>query len=85
MDHRTAVNLSHEHPGVRRASARWARRGFSLMEMLIVIVVLGILVLIVAPRIGSTTANREVSGATEAFASIFRQARASAVQQRQTV
>lgn len=64
---------------------RRARCGFSLMEMLIVIVVLGILLLVLAPRVGPTTANREVAGATQAFASIFRQARASAVQQRQTV
>lgn len=61
------------------------RAGFSLMEMLIVIVVIGILLTILVPRVGPTTARREVSGATEAFASIFRQARASAVQQRQTV
>jgi type II secretory pathway pseudopilin PulG len=55
------------------------------MEMLIVVVVVGILLLILVPRVGPTTARREVAGATEAFASIFRQARASAVQQRQAV
>ncbi len=55
------------------------------MELLIVITVVGILILILVPRIGPTTARREVNGAAEAFASIFRQARASAVQQRQTV
>jgi type II secretory pathway pseudopilin PulG len=55
------------------------------MEMLIVVVVLGILMLILVPRVGPTTARREVSGATEAFASLFRQARASSVQMRQPV
>lgn len=74
-----------EHRSARDANMRRARRGFSLMELLIVIVVLGILVLVLAPRVGPTTARREVTGATEAFASIFRQGRASAVQMRQTV
>jgi type IV fimbrial biogenesis protein FimT len=71
--------------GTTGSPARRARTGFSLMEMLIVIVVIGLLLLIVAPRIGPTTARREVSGAAEAFSSIFRQARASAVQMRQPV
>jgi prepilin-type N-terminal cleavage/methylation domain-containing protein len=67
------------------APAPRVRAGFSLMEMLIVIVVVGLLLLILVPRIGPTTARREVNGAAEAFASIFRQGRASAVQMRQTV
>lgn len=64
---------------------RRARGGFTMMEILIVVVIMGILLLVLVPRVGPTTARREVTGATEAFASIFRQARASAVQQRQVV
>ena len=56
-----------------------------MMELLIVVVVMGILLLVLVPRVGPTTARRDVTGATEAFASIFRQARSSAVQQRQVV
>jgi prepilin-type N-terminal cleavage/methylation domain-containing protein len=77
-----AIRFDGTHARVR---ASRARDGFSLMELLIVIVVVGILVLVLVPRVGPTTARREVTGATEAFASIFRQARASAVQQRQTM
>ncbi len=85
MKHPLLVAIGGGHPRARGASMRRARFGFSLMEMLVVIVVVGILILILVPQIGPATARREVTGATEAFASIFRQGRASAVQQRQPV
>ena len=85
MKYPETMSVAGGHDGARGASARRARVGFSLMELLIVITIVGILILVLVPRIGPTTARREVHGAAEAFASMFRQARASAVQQRQTV
>ena len=53
-------------PSARGALTRRARAGFSLMELLIVVVIMGILLLVLVPRVGPTTARRDVTGATEA-------------------
>jgi prepilin-type N-terminal cleavage/methylation domain-containing protein len=58
-------------------------RAVTLVEMLVVVSVIGILMLLVTPRIGPTTARRDVNGATESFAALFREARAGAIQRRQ--
>jgi prepilin-type N-terminal cleavage/methylation domain-containing protein len=56
--------------------------GFSLVEALIVIVILGILVLLVAPRIEPVIAARSVSGARSGFSNLYSRARIAAVQAR---
>ena len=58
--------------------------GFSLVEALIVIVILGVLVLVVAPRIGPIIAARNVSGARAGFSNLYSRARIAAVQARRS-
>ena len=69
---------------LRSAAKRQAagRRGFSLMELLIVVVVIGILLAVTAPRIGAMLSRRSVVGATAGFEALFRRARATAIQNR---
>ena len=57
-------------------------RGFSLLELLLVVVVIGILLAMVAPRIATALSRRSVVGATAGFESLFRRARATAIQSR---
>lgn len=78
-----ATGTRRRHLPRQRSAA--ARRGFTLLEMLMVVVVIGLLIMMSAPRIAVAAAQRDVSGAHEAFASMFRQARASAMQTRQQV
>lgn len=59
-----------------------SRRGFTLMELLLVVVVIGILLAVTAPGIGAALARRNVRGATAGFESLFRRARATAIGQR---
>lgn len=59
-----------------------SRRGFTLTELLLVIVVIGILLAITAPRIATAMARRNVTGATAGMDALFRRARASAIQTR---
>lgn len=63
----------------RRAGTR---RGFTLMELLLVVVVIGILLAMTAPGIAAALARRNVRGATAGFESLFRRARATAIGQR---
>lgn len=69
---------------MQRVTSRVAgtRRGFTLMELLLVVVVIGILLAITAPSISAALARRNVRGATAGFESLFRRAKATAVGQR---
>jgi len=58
--------------------------GFSLVEALIVVVIMGILTLMIAPRIEPLVAGRGVSGARAGFTNLYNLARMSAVQSRGT-
>ncbi|MES2124187.1 MAG: GspH/FimT family pseudopilin [Gemmatimonadota bacterium] len=60
----------------------WSRQGFTLTELLLVIVVIGILLAITAPRIATAMARRNVTGATAGMEALLRRARASAIQTR---
>ena len=68
-----------QRPRVRVAGPR---RGFSLTELLLVVVVIGILLAMTAPRIASALARRSVVGAATGFESLFRRAKATAIQSR---
>lgn len=59
-----------------------ARRGFTLLELLMVVGILGILVAATVPRIAAVLARRSVSGATGGFEALVRRARATAIQTR---
>jgi Tfp pilus assembly protein FimT len=55
------------------------------VEALIVIVILGILSMYVAPRIGTALERRSLSGAREGFAALYASGRMAAVQSRARV
>ena len=62
---------------------RWrSTRGFSLVEALVVVVILGVLTLIFAPRLEPLAAGRGVKGARAGFVNLFNLARVYAVQLR---
>lgn len=64
---------------------RWrSTRGFSLVEALVVVVILGVLTLIFAPRLEPLAAGRGVNGAKASFISLYKLARSYAVQLRGT-
>ena len=56
--------------------------GFSLVEALIVVVILGILVLLAAPRFEPIMASRQVSAAKADFTQLYYRARMAAIQSR---
>ena len=58
------------------------RSGFTLLELLLVVVLMGIILAMTAPRIGAAAARRGVVGATTGFEALFRRARATAIQTR---
>ena len=58
--------------------------GFSLVEALIVVVILGILTLLVVPRFDPVLANRNVKSARQSFTGLYNRARMAAVQNRVT-
>ncbi|HEY9383387.1 MAG TPA: GspH/FimT family pseudopilin [Gemmatimonadales bacterium] len=56
--------------------------GFSLVEAMVVVVILGVLALIFAPRLEPLTAGRAVNGARAGFTNLYNLARTYAVQSR---
>jgi prepilin-type N-terminal cleavage/methylation domain-containing protein len=60
------------------------KAGFSLIEALIVVVIMGLLLALVTPRIRDTTLTTEVRNARAAVANLYARARMVAVQQRKT-
>lgn len=64
-------------------TSRFGRRsGFSLVEMLMAVALLGLLLAIAAPRIADAGARRNVKGARAAIASTYARARIHALQAR---
>lgn len=61
------------------------RRGFTLIEMLIVITIVGVLLAVLVPRYGKIAAGMNVHSAKQEIASMLSQARATAVQSDRTV
>jgi prepilin-type N-terminal cleavage/methylation domain-containing protein len=59
-----------------------SRVGFSLLEVMIAITILGLLIAIGAPRIRETMIRVEVKGARAALANLYARARVTALQQR---
>lgn len=60
-----------------------SRGGFTLIETLLAVVILGMLLAIVAPRIGDAMVRRDVRNARVALVSLFQQARLVAIQRGQ--
>jgi len=60
-------------------------RGFTLVEILVVITIVGILLSVVVPRYGSVAAAMRVHSAKQEMASMLTQARATAIQTDRTV
>ena len=68
-----------------RATYECKRRstdGFSLVEAMIVVVIIGVLTLIIAPRIEPIMASRSVASARAGFSNLYSRARIAAVQTR---
>lgn len=61
------------------------RNGFTLIEVLIVITIVGILLAVVVPRYGSISAAMNVHSAKQEMATLLAQGRATAIQTDQTV
>ncbi len=60
-----------------------SRGGFTLIETLLAVVILGMLLAIVAPRIGDAMVRRDVRNTRVALASLYQQARLAAIQRGQ--
>ena len=60
-------------------------RGFTLVEILVVITIVGILLSVVVPRYGSVAAAMRVHSAKQEMSSMLTQARATAIQTDRTV
>jgi prepilin-type N-terminal cleavage/methylation domain-containing protein len=56
------------------------RRGFTLVETLLVIVIMGLVVGLAIPRMSSGTARRNLRGSRNTIASLYTQARVTAMQ-----
>ncbi len=60
-------------------------RGYSLLELLIVLVIVGVLAAAAVPGMGKWIAKRELDGAARSMLSQFQQARSEAIQRNQSV
>lgn len=63
-----------------RQEERVSRRGFTLIEILVVVVIMGLMVLIAFPRLRDQIVRSDVRGAASRVASTYAQARATAIQ-----
>jgi general secretion pathway protein H len=62
-----------------RSSSRSAQAGFSLVEMLVVLVILGVMAAIAGPALRDPSGRRELDRAAADIAALFREARAEAL------
>lgn len=72
-------------PNMRPRSTRSQLGGFSLVETLVVVTMLGILMLMVIPRVERSLARVNIVAARVGFSSFFLRARNSAIQSRKPV
>jgi len=63
-------------------TAQRSRSGFSLVEAMIVVAIMGILVLLIMPRFDPVLSGRHVKAAKASFSSLYQRARMAAVQSR---
>ena len=75
-----AAHLPDPKPGQARV-----RRGFTLIEALVVIVLLGVLALVTLPRVGREIAHARVNRAAAAIAGELEQAQTMAARQRKPI
>jgi prepilin-type N-terminal cleavage/methylation domain-containing protein len=62
--------------------SRRARAGFSLVEMMVVVAIIGILTLMALPRIDTALSRRDVAAAKSGLANLFLRAKVAAVSNR---
>ena len=74
-----------ESTSVRRLTLRRSRRGFTLPEILIVIVMISVLALVAIPRFANANAKRHMESARMRVAASIATARAAAIQKGETV
>jgi prepilin-type N-terminal cleavage/methylation domain-containing protein len=73
------------HPGVQRLTRSSSRRGFTLPEILIVIVMISVLALVAIPRFATANAKRHMESARMRVAASIATARAAAIQKGEKV
>ncbi|PIE67749.1 MAG: type II secretion system protein GspH [Deltaproteobacteria bacterium] len=61
------------------AQEEWTRRGFTLFELLVVMVIIGIAASLIVPRLGGSVDKMQLRTATRDLASVMRFARSQAV------
>ena len=82
---RHEVRIQGTHTSKRKTRLMQRRRGFTLIEVLIVITIVGILLGVVVPRYGTIAGAMGVHSAKQEIGSMLAQGRATAIQTDQKV
>lgn len=80
MDERRMMPIESRAAVAAPARVRMERRGFTLMEMLMVIVLIGAMTAFALPRLNSAMTQQNVSSARVAFVGMYAKARYTAIQ-----